>query len=49
MPYGPATALMPLFTGMVLPTGGNQPHPNIQPYETINFNIALSGIFPSRN
>jgi microcystin-dependent protein len=30
-------------------TGGNQPHPNIQPYLCINFIIALSGIFPSRN
>ena len=29
--------------------GGNQPHPNMQPYSTINFCIALSGIFPSRN
>jgi microcystin-dependent protein len=28
--------------------GGNQPHSNIQPYTTINFCIALSGIFPSR-
>ncbi len=30
-------------------SGGNQPHSNIQPYLTINFIIALSGIFPSRN
>ena len=29
--------------------GGNQPHPNIQPYLCINFIIALEGIFPSRN
>jgi microcystin-dependent protein len=29
--------------------GGNQPHPNIQPYLTVNFIIALEGIFPSRN
>lgn len=31
------------------PAGGNQPHPNVQPYTTINFCICLSGIFPSRN
>ncbi|HEV2507902.1 MAG TPA: tail fiber protein [Mesorhizobium sp.] len=31
------------------PVGGNQAHPNLQPYETINFNIAMTGIFPSRN
>lgn len=29
--------------------GGNQPHPNIQPYLAINFSIAIQGIFPSRN
>jgi microcystin-dependent protein len=29
-------------------SGGSQPHPNIQPYLTINFIIALQGIFPSR-
>ncbi|MBN8801380.1 MAG: microcystin-dependent protein [Lysobacteraceae bacterium SCN 69-123] len=32
----------------VAPAGGSQPHSNIQPYTTINFCIALSGIFPSR-
>jgi microcystin-dependent protein len=30
-------------------TGGNQPHNNMQPYLTLNFQIALVGIFPSRN
>jgi microcystin-dependent protein len=29
--------------------GGSQPHQNIQPYLTVNFCIALEGIFPSRN
>lgn len=33
----------------VTPAGGNQPHPNLQPYTTLNFCIALSGVFPSRN
>ena len=28
--------------------GGNQAHPNIMPYLTINYCIAMSGIFPSR-
>ena len=46
--YGPTTALMPLGGGPLTPNGGSQPHPNLQPYETINFNIALYGIFPSR-
>jgi len=30
-------------------SGGNQPHPNLQPYLTVNFIIALTGIFPSRS
>jgi microcystin-dependent protein len=29
--------------------GGSQPHTNIQPYLTVNFIIALQGIFPTRN
>ncbi|MCS7459125.1 tail fiber protein [Paenibacillus doosanensis] len=28
--------------------GGSQPHENMQPYLTLNFCIALQGIFPSR-
>jgi microcystin-dependent protein len=30
-------------------SGGSQPHPNQMPYLTMNFSIALVGIFPSRN
>jgi microcystin-dependent protein len=30
-------------------TGGSQPHGNVQPYLTLNYCIALEGIFPSRN
>ncbi len=29
--------------------GGNQPHENMQPYLTMNYSIAVQGIFPSRN
>jgi microcystin-dependent protein len=43
---GPA---VPLNPASVAPAGGNQPHPNLQPYSVINFCVALSGIFPSRN
>jgi len=35
--------------GVVSNTGGSQPHTNLQPYLTLNFCIALQGIFPSRN
>jgi microcystin-dependent protein len=31
------------------PAGGSLPHNNMQPYLTLNFCIALQGIFPSRN
>jgi len=31
------------------PTGGNQPHENMQPYLTVNYCIALQGIYPSRS
>lgn len=31
------------------PSGGNLPHPNLQPYLTVNFAIAVQGIFPSRS
>jgi microcystin-dependent protein len=30
-------------------TGGGQPHPNVAPFEVLNFCIALQGIFPSQN
>jgi microcystin-dependent protein len=42
-------ALVPMNPQTVAPAGGNQPHPNLQPYSVINFCVALSGIFPSRN
>lgn len=31
------------------PVGGNQAHNNMQPYTAINFCVALTGIYPSRN
>lgn len=40
------TTLNPLA---VAPTGGSQPHNNMQPYLVLNVCIALVGIFPSRN
>ncbi len=30
-------------------SGGSQPHDNMQPYTTVNFCIALTGIFPPRS
>ena len=33
----------------VTPTGGSQPHNNMQPYLTINWVICMQGVFPSRS
>lgn len=33
----------------LVPTGGNQPHNNMQPYLCVNFIISLYGIFPSQS
>jgi len=33
----------------IAPAGGNLPHNNMMPYLTLNFCIALQGIFPSRS
>ena len=38
-----------ITTTNILNQGGNQGHNNMQPYLTINYIIALVGIFPSRN
>ncbi|MBR0869708.1 phage tail protein [Bradyrhizobium tropiciagri] len=45
-PANPTTSLRPETISIV---GGNQAHNNMQPYLTINFSIALQGIFPSQN
>ena len=42
-------AQVPLSPATIGQTGSTTPHPNLQPYRTINFCIALQGIFPSRN
>ncbi|HVZ52486.1 MAG TPA: tail fiber protein [Pseudolabrys sp.] len=47
--YAPQGSLQPLFPGSILNTGGNQPHPNLQPYLALNWCICQYGIFPSRN
>jgi microcystin-dependent protein len=47
--YGPATNPVALDPSSLSAVGGSQPHPNLMPYLTLNFCIALQGIFPSRN
>ena len=39
-------AMLPQAIGV---SGGSQPHANVMPLNTINFIIALEGIFPSQN
>ena len=40
--------LTQLAVQALTPTGGGLPHNNMQPYLTLNFCIALQGIFPQR-
>jgi microcystin-dependent protein len=47
--YGAASNLTSLLPSSLGPTGGSQTHNNSQPYLTLNFCIALQGIFPTRN
>lgn len=46
--YRNASALVPLLAGSVTNTGGSQAHENMTPYLTLNFCIALQGLFPSQ-
>lgn len=43
------TNAVPLASTAVSNTGGSQSHTNIQPYLTLNFIIALQGLYPSRS
>ena len=47
--HATATNLIPLSSNAVAPTGGSLPHNNMQPYLTVNFCIALQGVFPPRS
>jgi len=45
-PAGPQVAMAP---EAIAPVGGDLPHNNMQPFLTLNFSIALQGIFPPRS
>lgn len=47
--YHAPASLTTIHPGTVTSVGGSQPHTNMMPYLTLNFIIALQGIFPSRN
>ncbi len=46
--YGTASP-SPMSPLALNPSGGNQPHNNMQPYLTMNYCIALQGIYPPRS
>lgn len=47
--YAALQTAVPLASGQVASAGGGQPHNNLQPYLTLNWCIALQGIYPSRS
>jgi microcystin-dependent protein len=47
--YSAPTSLVALNASSVTNTGGSQAHLNMEPFLTLNFCIALQGIFPSPN
>jgi microcystin-dependent protein len=47
--YQTGSADTTLDPSVITPTGGGQPHNNLQPCLTVFMAIALQGIFPSRN
>ena len=48
-PYTPTVSPLDAMANIDLaPTGGNAPHNNMMPFLTLNFCIALQGIFPPR-
>ncbi len=50
MAYSTTTtaSLVQMSPNTVAPAGGDQPHNNLQPYLTLNFCIALQGVYPPR-
>jgi microcystin-dependent protein len=47
--YAPLAASVAMDPATIGATGGSQAHQNMQPFLTLNFCIALQGIFPSQN
>jgi microcystin-dependent protein len=47
-PYGTDSPLGGIDPSSIQPTGGNQPHENMQPYLCVNFIISLFGIYPTQ-
>ena len=48
VPSSPSPPIVAFSGNSLAPAGGDQPHNNMQPYLTLNFCIALQGVFPPR-
>lgn len=46
--YQAPGAVVQMAPQALAPVGGSLPHNNMQPYLTLNYNIALQGVFPPR-
>jgi microcystin-dependent protein len=49
VPNSPVPPLVNMADAAITPAGGDQPHNNLQPYLTLNFCIALQGVYPPRS
>ena len=47
--FAPASSGTVMASASLMPSGGNQPHLNMQPFTVLSWVIALQGIFPSRD
>jgi microcystin-dependent protein len=47
--YGTTAGGAQMNPSMIVPTPASVPHENMQPYQVLNFIIALQGVFPARN
>ena len=47
--YGGGAPAGHMSPNAILPAGGGQPHNNLQPYLTLNYCIAMQGIYPPRS
>ena len=47
--YATSAPNTPMNPAALDPTGGGQPHNNMQPYQVLTYIIALQGVYPPRN
>jgi microcystin-dependent protein len=47
--WGPENNMVPMASQTLPDTGGSQAHNNMQPFLTMNYIIALVGLYPSRS